>query len=62
LVVFLLLGREPGPPEIVQLMRKHRTLRSLVTAIVEEDGFAAANARLLSTVKRGTASLKPANN
>ncbi len=55
LVVFLLLGRESALTEIVQLMRRHRSLRSLITAIVEEGSFVSANARLLSTQSTGTA-------
>lgn len=55
LVVFLLLGREPRLAEIVQLMRKHHSLRSLIMAIVEEGSFVSANARLLSTRSMGTA-------
>jgi len=51
LVVFLLLGHEPALAEIVQLMRSHRSLRSVIAAIVEEGSFVSANARLLSTAR-----------
>jgi tetratricopeptide (TPR) repeat protein len=60
LVVFLLLGREPALAEIVQLLRKHPSLRSLIMAIVEEGSFVSANARLLSTRSTGTAPINPA--
>jgi tetratricopeptide (TPR) repeat protein len=60
LVVFLLLGREPALAEIVQLLRRHRSLRSLIMAIVEEGSFVSANARLLSTRNTGTAPVNPA--
>jgi tetratricopeptide (TPR) repeat protein len=62
LVVFLLLGREPAPPEIVQLMRSHRNLRSLIAAIIEDGSFLSANTRLLSSAKPATAAISPANN
>jgi tetratricopeptide (TPR) repeat protein len=59
LVVFLLLGREPAIAEIVQLLRRHRSLRSLITVIVEEGSFVSANARLLSTRSISTAPINP---
>ena len=62
LVVFLLLGRGPDLAEIVQLMRKHRNLQSLIGAIVEDRAFVLANARLLSTARLGAAAVNPANN
>lgn len=61
LIVFLLLGREPPLAEIVQLMRRHRTLRSLVAAIVEEGSFVSANAGLLSSARRAGAAFNPAS-
>src|SRR5438045_3526410 len=36
LVAFLLLGRDPLLAETVQLLRRHRSLRSLVMASIEE--------------------------
>ena len=54
LVIFLLLGREPLIPEIVKLMRKHRSLRSMIVAIIEEDSFVSTNARLLSAARHAT--------
>ena len=59
LVVFLLLGREPPVAEIVKLMRKHRSLRSMIMAIIEEDSFVTTNARLLSAARH--ASVPPIN-
>jgi len=60
LAIFLLLGREPALPEIVQLMRSHRSLRSLIVAIIEEGSFVSANARLLSSARHTTAAVSPA--
>jgi tetratricopeptide (TPR) repeat protein len=54
-VACLLLGREMKATEIVQLMRKHRTLRSLILAVVEDGSFVAANPHLLSAAKRWSA-------
>jgi tetratricopeptide (TPR) repeat protein len=62
IVVFLLLGREPALSEIVQLMRSHRSLRSLIVAIVKESSFVSANARLLSSARCGAAAIDPASN
>jgi tetratricopeptide (TPR) repeat protein len=62
LVVFLLLGREPALAEIVQLMRSHRSLRSLIAAIVEEGSFASANPRLLSSARFAAAAIDPEDN
>jgi tetratricopeptide (TPR) repeat protein len=59
LVVFLLLDREPALAEIVQLMRSHRSLRSLIVAIVGESSFVSVNARLLSS-PRFAAAIDPA--
>ena len=59
LVIFLLLGREPGLTEILQLLRRHRSLRSLIMANIEETSFITANARLLSSARDGTASINP---
>jgi tetratricopeptide (TPR) repeat protein len=61
LVVFLLLDREPALAEIVQLMRSHRSLRSLIAAIVEESSFVSVNARLLSSPRFAAAAIDPAN-
>jgi tetratricopeptide (TPR) repeat protein len=61
LVVFLLLDREPALAEIVQLMRSHRSLRSLIAAIVEESSFVSVNARLLSSPRFAAAASDPAN-
>jgi tetratricopeptide (TPR) repeat protein len=49
LLVFLLLGRQASLPETVQLLREHRSVRSIAMEIVEADSFVAANARLLSS-------------
>jgi tetratricopeptide (TPR) repeat protein len=54
LVVFLLLGREPTVTEILQLLRRHHSIRTLVMEIVGEDSLVLANARLLSTAKHAT--------
>lgn len=51
LLVFLLLGREPAVGEIVQLLRKHRSVRSLFLAIVEDRSFALANAAVLARAR-----------
>jgi tetratricopeptide (TPR) repeat protein len=48
LAVSLLLGREPALAEILELLRRHGSLRSLIMAIVEESSFVSANARLLA--------------
>ena len=48
LLVGLLLGREPKIEETVQLLRQHRTVRSLFVELAEEDAFGAVNLRLLS--------------
>jgi tetratricopeptide (TPR) repeat protein len=60
LIVFLLLGREPALAEIVQLMRTHRSLRSLIVAIVGEGPFVSANLRLLSSARFAAAAIDPA--
>src|SRR5258708_6287680 len=53
LIAFLLLGRNLLLAEIVQLLRRHRSLRSLVMASIEDGAFVSANAQLLSTAKHG---------
>lgn len=60
LVVFLLLGRDPALAEIVQLMRSHRSLRSLIVAIVGESAFVSANTRLVSSARFTAAAIDPA--
>ena len=51
LVAFLLLGRDPLLAEIVQLLRRHRSLRSLIMASIEEGSFISTNARLLTSAE-----------
>jgi tetratricopeptide (TPR) repeat protein len=60
LVVFLLLEREPALAEIVQLLRLHRSLRSLIVAIVEESSFVSANVDLLSSARFAAVASDPA--
>jgi tetratricopeptide (TPR) repeat protein len=60
-IVFLLLGREPGLTEILQLMRSNRNLRSLIAAIVKEDSFISANSSLLSSAGDANAAVSPGN-
>lgn len=48
LLVGLLFGRRARIDEVVQLLRRHRTVRSLFIELAEENAFSAVNVRLLS--------------
>jgi hypothetical protein len=53
-----LLDREPG---LCEVTRSHRSLRSLIAALVRENAFISANSRLLSSAGNAKAALSPGN-